>query len=164
MRCNPIFIVSSILLAIFGCFVNAGAWESNAQALGSLQSYTGILNMPTARVLLDWAVRLKIGTADPWAYYGGAIGIFDRFEFHGQFTKTNTIEAFPGYGYGDTKDKSAGMRAVLIKENEFFPQISAGFYDVIGTGLFPSRYIVASKMFGNFDLYFGKKQSTAYPL
>ncbi len=114
--------------------------------------------MPTARVMPDWNVRLKTGYADPWAYYGGAIGLFDRFEFHGQFTKTNTIQAFPGYGYGDTKDRSAGMRVVLIKENEFFPQISAGFYDALGTGLYSSRYLTASKMFGNVDFTLGLGQ------
>jgi hypothetical protein len=151
-------IVCFILLLIPGFFTTASAWESNAQALGSLQSYTGILQMPTARVKKDWTVRLKTGYADPWSYYGGALGLFDRFEFHGQFTRTNTIQAFPGYDYGDTKDRSAGMRAVMIQENKFSPQISAGFYDALGTGIYPSRYIVASKMLGNFDVTLGLGQ------
>ncbi len=158
MRCNLIFIVSFILIGIFGCFIEAGAWESNAQALGSLQSYTGILYMPNARVKPDWSMRLKIGHNDPYTFYGGALGIFDRFEFHGQFTQVNTIEAFPGYGYGDYKDRTAGMRMVLIRENEVVPQIAAGFYDAIGTGLFPFRYIAASKMIGNVDLTLGLGQ------
>jgi hypothetical protein len=114
--------------------------------------------MPTARVKPDWTVRLKAGSADPWTYFGGAIGIFDIFEFHGQFTRTDTIIAFPGFAYGATKDRSAGMRAVLIRENEFLPQISAGFYDAYGTGLFPTRYMVASKMIGNFDVTIGLGQ------
>ncbi len=136
----------------------AQAWESNAQALGSLQSYTGIFNMPTARVMPDWSVRFKTGYGDPYAYYGGAVGFFDRFEFHGQFTRVFTIQAFEDYGYGDTKDRSAGMRAVLIKENEFFPQIAAGFFDATGNGFFSSRYIAASKMFGNVDVTLGLGQ------
>ena len=114
--------------------------------------------MPTARVKPDWTVRLKAGSADPWTYFGGAIGIFDIFEFHGQFTRTDTIIAFPGFAYGATKDRSAGMRAVLIKENEFFPQISVGFYDAIGNGFLSSRYLTASKMFGNFDVTIGLGQ------
>ncbi len=147
-----------ILIVLSGILTNAQAWESNAQALGSLQSYTGILQMPTARVKPDWTIRLKAGYADPWSYYGGAIGIFDIFEFHGQFTRTDTITAFPGYGYGATKDRSAGMRAVLMKENEFFPQISTGFYDATGNGFFSSRYLTASKMFDNFDITLGLGQ------
>lgn len=137
---------------------SVSAFENRSQALGSLQSYTGLLYMPNARVKPDWSVRLKIGHNDPYTYYGGALGMFDRFEFHGQFTQVNTITAFPGYGYGDYKDRAAGMRMVLIKENEFTPQIAAGFYDAIGTGLFPFRYIAASKMIGDVDLTFGLVQ------
>jgi len=155
---HKIIITSFILLLLTGFLTQAHAWESNAQPLASLQSYTGILQMPTARVKPDWTVRLKAGYADPWTYFGGAIGIFDRFEFHGQFTRTDTIIAFPGYEYGATKDRSAGMRIVLIKENEFFPQISVGFYDAVGNGFLSSRYLTASKMIGNFDVTIGLGQ------
>lgn len=155
---TPKLYPAIIIIVMLGLLANAQAWESNGQALGSLQSYTGILQMPTARVKPDWSLRLKAGSADPWSYYGGAIGIFDIFEFHGQFTRTDTITAFPGYSYGATKDRSAGMRAVLLKENEFFPQISAGFYDAIGNGFLSSRYLVASKMIGNFDVTIGLGQ------
>lgn len=155
---------SAVLCIVFAlCLIGSSAtavsaYENNAQALGSLQSYTGLIYMPNARVKPDWSVRLKIGYNDPYTYYGGALGVFDRFEFHGQFTQINTMTAFPGYGYGDYKDRAAGMRMVLIKENEFIPQIAAGFYDAIGTGLFPFRYLVASKMIGNVDLTLGLGQ------
>ena len=155
---DPVIIIILIVVFGLGLLTNAQAWKSNAQPLSSLQSYTGILQMPTARVKPDWTVRLKAGYGDPWTYYGGAIGIFDRFEFHGQFTRTDTITAFPGFAYGATKDRSAGMRAVLIKENEFSPQISAGFYDAVGNGFLSSRYLTASKMFGNFDVTLGLGQ------
>lgn len=152
---DKIIITFCCILFTAGIPASGSAWESNARALGSLQSYTGILQMPTARILPDWNMRVKFGYADPWAYYGGALGVFDRFEFHGQFTRTSTITAFPGYGYGDHKDRSAGMRAVLIKENQFFPQLAAGFYDATGTGLYSSRYLTASKMFKNVDVTLG---------
>jgi len=151
-------ILCSIVVIILGLPASLFAWDSNAQSLGSLQSFTGILQMPNARVLPDWKVRLKIGSADPWRYYGGAVGILDRFEFHGQFTRVDTVTAFSGYDYGAWKDRSAGMRAVLIKENEFLPQISAGFYDATGNGFFASRYVNASKMFGNVDVTLGLGQ------
>ncbi|GAB6146729.1 YjbH domain-containing protein [Desulfocicer niacini] len=146
-------------------FVSVGtpiaiAWESEPQALGSLQSYTGILQLPTARVKQDGTIRIKLGHADPWTYYGGAAGFLDQIEIHGQFTKVNTIEAFPGHGYGDYKDRSAGIRGVLIKENPFFPQVAAGLFDVTGTGLFSSRYLAMSKMIKNVDFTIGLGQGT----
>ena len=153
---------ASILFAIITlwlCLLSpAIAYESQAQPLGSLQSYTGILFMPNARVEPDWSIRIKSGHSDPYTYYGGALGVFNIFEFHGQFTQVNTIEGFPGFNYGDYKDRNAGMRMVLLKENEFWPQVSIGFYDAIGTGLFPFRYLVASKMVGNVDLTVGLGQ------
>ena len=152
-------MVRSIILMIVLCFsMPCMAGESEPEALASLQSYTGILNMPNARVKPDWTMRLKMGYADPWAYYGGAVGFFDRFEFHGQFTRINTIKAFEGYGYGDYKDRSAGMRAVLVKENEFLPQLAVGFYDATGTGKFSSRYFTASKKIKNVDFTVGLGQ------
>jgi len=134
------------------------AWEDRSQPLGSLQSYTGILQMPTARILPDWSLRIKIGSEDPWFYYGGAAGLFNLVEFHGQFTRISTIQAFEDYNYGDYKDRSAGARVVLWRESEYLPQIAGGFYDATGTGLFSTRYIAASKMFNNVDLTIGLGQ------
>lgn len=115
--------------------------------------------MPTARIKEDWSIRLKVGSADPYTYYGGAVGILDRFEFHGQFTQIEgKFSKYRDQGYGDYKDRSGGMRVVLIKEDEFMPQISAGFFDATGTAFFGSRYVVASKMFNNFDLTLGLGQ------
>jgi hypothetical protein len=114
--------------------------------------------MPNARVIPDWNMRFSYGQNDPYSYYGGALGIWDRLEIHGQFTQTNTLEAFPGEGYGDHKDRSAGLRLVLLEEDDWLPQIAGGFFDATGTGLFASRYLVASKMFGNLDVTFGLGQ------
>ncbi len=132
--------------------------KEEVPALGSLQCYTGLFNMPTARVLGDWRVIINYGNDDPYSYYGVALGLFDRVEFHGQFTEINTIEAFPGQGYGHYKDRSAGVRVVLLKEREWLPQIALGVFDVTGTALFGQRYIVASKLIHNVDFTFGLGQ------
>jgi hypothetical protein len=114
--------------------------------------------MPTARILSDWNIRFKDGKASPYRYYGAALGLFGRLEFHGQFTEVEDIYPFPDYDYGYYKDRNAGVRLVLIKEDRIWPQIAIGAYDSIGTGLFPFRYLVFSKMFGNFDLTLGLGQ------
>lgn len=147
------------VLAIASCFsavANVHAGES--QALSSLHSYTGIWNMPNARVVPDWNIRLKYGNHHPYRYYGGALGILDRIEVHGQFTEVSSIEAFVGEGYGNYKDRSAGLRLVLMREDEFWPQVALGFFDATGTALFANRYLAASKIFGNFDLTLGLGQ------
>ncbi|WP_457571918.1 YjbH domain-containing protein [Desulfovulcanus sp.] len=154
----PSFLTSFLIL--FTPFT-AQAWvNAKPQALASIQSYTGIWDIPNARVLPDWHMRFKISKADVYDYYGGAIGLLDRLEIAGQITEINTIpDCFgPNAGYGEYKDRSAGARLVLIQENDFWPQIAIGFYDVTGTALFGQRYLVASKMFGPFDLTLGLGQ------
>jgi hypothetical protein len=132
--------------------------ETSAQPLPSLQSFTGIWDMPTARVLPDWNMRIKYGKAEPYRYYGVALGVFDRLEFHGQFTEVSSLQTSFGPAYGYYKDRSAGARLVLVKEQDFLPQIAVGAYDPIGTGHFPSRYLVASKMIGPVDVTLGLGQ------
>jgi len=147
-----------VLLFYFGTTSALGSEKPFSKPLASLQSFTGIWDMPTARILPDWNIRIKFGKAEPYRYYGGALGLFDRLEFHGQFTEISSLIAFPGYDYGYYKDRNAGMRIVLIKEDKAWPQVAIGAYDSIGTSKFPSRYLVFSKMISNFDLTLGLGQ------
>ncbi len=159
MRLSSAILGPVMVLVFLGAFpelLRAAPPTPRPQA--SLQSYTGIWDMPTARVLPDWRTRLKFGYVEPFRYYGGAVGLFDRFEIHGQFTEVDTLVAFPGEGYGYYKDRSAGARLVLMKEGEVLPQVAIGAFDATGTALFGSRYIVASKMWGDFDFTFGLGQ------
>lgn len=148
-----IFLILFMILPLSKCHAS-----SLAQPLPSLQSYTGIWNMPNARILPDWNMRFEYGKYDIYSYYGTAIGLWGRLEFHGQFTAVNTLKPFGNQGYGYYKDRSAGVRIVLFKENHFLPQTAVGFFDATGTALFANRYLVASKMFGNLDVTIGLGQ------
>lgn len=150
-------IVALLLVVLAPATVKAEAGGA-PQALSSLQSYSGLWQMPNARVLPDWSVRLKYGNDSPYRYYGVALGLWDRLEFHGQFTEVTTIEAFVGEGYGHYKDRTAGGRLVLKKEDAVWPQLAIGVYDATGTALFGSRYLAASKMLGKVDVTFGLGQ------
>ena len=146
------------LVGVLGTALYSAFAQDQGPALSSLQPYTGIWHMPSARVLPDWNIRLKYGNDYPYRYFGGAAGLWDRLEFHGQFTEVATIDAFVGEGYGHYKDRSVGGRLVLKKEDAFWPQLAIGAYDATGTALFGSRYMVASKMFGDVDVTFGLGQ------
>lgn len=150
------------LLIVFLMIVSPSSCycASTAQPLSSLQSYTGIWNMPNARILPDWHMRFGYGRYDIYGYYGVALGLWDRLEFHGQFTSVNTLKPFGDQGYGAYKDRSGGFRLILFKENEFLPQIAVGAFDATGTALFANRYLVGSKMFGDLDVTIGAGQGT----
>ena len=53
-------------------------------------------------------------------------------------------------------DRSFDLRFDLLKERKYLPTITAGFQDVIGTGLYSAEYLVASKnLFNTLDASLG---------
>lgn len=114
--------------------------------------------MPDGRVMPDWEMRAGISDNGPYRSYHGAVGLFDRIEAHGAFTEIETENPFPGEGFGDYKDRSAGLKAVIAPEGERTPQIAVGVNDVTGTAVFGARYLAASKRIRDFDFTLGLGQ------
>jgi hypothetical protein len=52
-------------------------------------------------------------------------------------------------------DRNYEVKARLWEEQYLLPQVSVGIRDLVGTGVFGSEYLVASKSVGNFDLTLG---------
>ncbi len=136
------------------------AAENDNTAFASVQGYTGLWDMPTARVLPDWSLRLGYGNAGPYSYYGGSLGLFNRLEFTGRVTGIDSVpQPFGGREYGDYKDRSVGAKLVLLPEGNMWPQVAVGAYDAYGTAHFAQRYLVASKkLFPGLDLSLGLGQ------
>lgn len=53
------------------------------------------------------------------------------------------------------KDKSIDLKLRPFKEGEMLPEVSVGWRDMGGTGLFSSEYVVANKRFGRLDYSLG---------
>ena len=53
------------------------------------------------------------------------------------------------------KDKSIDLKLRAVKEDDWMPELSVGWRDMGGTGLFSSEYLVASKRSGSLDFSFG---------
>ena len=52
-------------------------------------------------------------------------------------------------------DRNYELKARIMEERAFMPQIAVGIRDIVGTGVFGSEYLVATKKFGETDLTFG---------
>lgn len=52
-------------------------------------------------------------------------------------------------------DRSFGIKVRLWNEGDVLPAVSFGINDVVGTGVYSSEYLVASKSFGDFDTTIG---------
>ena len=108
---------------------------------------TGLIDTPTARMQADGTLSASIASqksvdiyaityqATPWIEATFRYSIFrDDFEYY---------------------DRSYEIKTRLLEETDYFPQISVGLRDVVGTGIFGAEYIVGSKKFGPVDVSLG---------
>jgi len=56
---------------------------------------------------------------------------------------------------GTNLDRGFDVKLRLAKEGSYTPAVAVGFQDFVGTGLFASEYIIASKRFDRFDFSLG---------
>lgn len=115
---------------------------------------TGLMNVPTARVMQEKRWRTGISYVRPYWYYYGTVSPFKRFEVNGRFTK---VEGLPALSpdYGDFKDKAVDLKYQIIPEGKYRPAVALGFMDPHGTRVFSSQYVVASKQIYPFDFTIG---------
>jgi hypothetical protein len=117
---------------------------------------TGILNMPTARVDDDGALRFGLSQYAPYTTFWSSLGLFSRLELGARYTSVdNTVGFSSSENYGTYKDKAFDVKLLLVKEGEYLPAISIGSQDFLGTRVFDAEYVVLSKSMGALDLSLG---------
>ena len=121
--------------------------------------------MPDARFAEEGSWRTGIGWLDPYAPIWSSVTVFPWLETSFRFTRIFHVPAFPSgvtssgapaTDYGDYRDKAFDAKLRVWPEGGWMPQLAVGAQDVGGgTGLFKSKYLVASKRLGEFDLTLG---------
>ena len=108
---------------------------------------TGLIDIPTARMSLDGGLTLTSAHQARTRSYSITYQATPWLE--GTFRYT---------GFNDNKytyDRNYEVKLRLLNESNFLPQISIGLRDLVGTGLWGSEYLVASKKINNFDITLG---------
>lgn len=131
---------------------------------------TGLMEIPTARVMELNTWRVGLSQVDPYRYYYVAISPLKGLELEGRVTEIlgTKIEA-PGWqGYGNYKDKAVDLKYQFLPEGKYTPALAIGIMDPHGTRLYTGQYVVASKQIYPFDFTlglgngrFGKRQLSA---
>lgn len=117
---------------------------------------TGVFETPNARIMKDWSMRLFLNEDKPYRYYGVTATPLPFLEANFHMTQVSGVDGFSdSEGYGSYKDKSLSVKILLKKEGEFTPSLAIGADDIWGTSLYTSKYIVASKNIGYFDISLG---------
>lgn len=106
----------------------------------------GLIDTPTARMSSDGALTSTAaiqGRTNSYAFtYQATPWLEGTFRYTG-------FNNFVHY------DRNYAVKLRLWPEQDYIPQVAVGIRDLVGTGIFGSEYVVASKAMGNFDLSLG---------
>jgi len=116
---------------------------------------TGLMEIPSARVLREGRFRVGVSQIDPYRYYYGAVSPLKGLEVGGRITEVLGVPA-PGFpDYGNYRDKAIDLKYQFIPEGKYLPAVALGIMDLHGTRLYASQYVVASKQIFPFDFTVG---------
>lgn len=119
----------------------------------------GYFNMPSARMAPEGDIAAGVSSVPPYYIFGANFQVMERIELSANYRVFNgSIEANFGHkGFGDDADRIGNVKfAILAPDDDipFFPLISYGLDDFIGTKRFSSQYVVATKQWLNYDFEF----------
>lgn len=149
------FVAGVILIFSAGPILAQDQYESNIDLplpTPSLYGGMGLLDTRNARFMPDGYISLNVDIKSP----------DDRITF--TFQALPWLEASFRYsinyalapiGQRALYDRSFDVKARLVQEGLFMPQIALGLQDLVGTGVYSAEYVVASKRFGPVDLSMG---------
>ncbi|MEG2568008.1 MAG: YjbH domain-containing protein, partial [Acinetobacter sp.] len=118
----------------------------------------GLLQMPTARMAPEGEFSFNYMDNQEYRRWSLSMQPFDWLEATLRYTDIRTRLYSNDVNFsGDQtyKDKGLDVKARLWNESTLRPQVSVGLRDVMGTGLFDSEYVVASKRYENLDFTLG---------
>ena len=116
---------------------------------------TGLMEIPTARIMRENSYRLGFSQVKPYRYYYGAISPLKGLEIDGRITEVLGVQGLANPEYGNFKDKAIDIKYQFLSEGKYMPAFALGIMDPHGTRVYPSQYIVASKQIYPFDFTLG---------
>ena len=108
----------------------------------------GIIDIPSAGSLADGSLTLSSSKFGPNLRNTISFQALPRASLSFRYSGIGDINdySFSSSGY-TTWDRSFDLRFDLLQENKIFPSVTAGFQDIVGTGMFSGEYLVFSKTF-----------------
>lgn len=108
---------------------------------------TGLIDIPTARMSADGTLTTTAAIQSRTNSYSITYAPTPWIE--GTFRYTGFSRS------GLTYDRNYEGKLRLWEEQQYLPQVAIGIRDLVGTGIWGSEYLVASKEVGNFDFTLG---------
>ena len=108
---------------------------------------TGLIDIPTARMASDGVLTATSAVQSRTKSYSMTYQVTPWLE--GTFRYTGFNRAIYSY------DRNYEAKIRLWEEQAYLPQLAIGIRDLVGTGVWGSEYVVASKQVGDFDITLG---------
>ncbi|HEX3431033.1 MAG TPA: YjbH domain-containing protein [Rhizomicrobium sp.] len=118
----------------------------------SLYGGIGLLDMRNARFMPDGYLALNVDIKKPDNRITMTFQALPWLETSFRYAINYALAPI---GQRALYDRSFDAKARLVEEGLYMPQIAIGLQDFIGTGVYSSEYIVASKRYGPVDLTAG---------
>ncbi|RMA79544.1 YjbH domain-containing protein [Umboniibacter marinipuniceus] len=155
-------LITSVLLAplVLGVPLTIADNYSYPASQNSYSNFggVGIFQTPTARNNTEGVLNLGYHANADYQFFNASVQLFPWLESTIRYTLVNDVlySPYPGFS-GDTKytDKGIDLKARLLRESQWLPELAVGLRDIGGTGLFGGEYIVASKRYNQFDFSLG---------
>ena len=119
----------------------------SVSSLASDFGVTGLIDIPTARMSADGTLTTTAAIQSRTKSY--AITYQATPWLEGTFRYTGFNRNIYSY------DRNYEAKIRLWEEQEYLPQVAIGIRDLVGTGVWGSEYVVASKVVGDFDFTLG---------
>jgi hypothetical protein len=146
---SPYFVILLLLLLVGNAAAADGPFDGPSN-----WGATGLMEIPTARVMRQGRFRFGAGQADPYRTYSFAIAPLEGLEIDGRVTEVIGVPALLS-GYGNTKDKAVDLKYRVLPEGKWWPAVAIGIMDPHGTRIYPGQYVAASKQIYPFDFTVG---------
>ena len=119
---------------------------------------TGLIQTPTARMAKEGSFSVNYNDINEYRFWSASLQLFPWMESTVRYSdiRTRLYSPFEGFSGDQTlKDKGIDVKFRLLQESYYLPEISLGFIDIGGTGLFASEFVNISKAYGDFDFHLG---------
>lgn len=134
-------VISKCIAIVFLWSLNLGS-----SVLASDYGTTGLIDTPTARMGADGTLTATAAVQSRSNSYAITYQATPWLEGTFRYTGFNRFFYY---------DRNYEVKLRLLSESTYLPQVAIGVRDMVGTGVFGSEYVVASKAWGNIDATFG---------
>lgn len=139
--------ITGALLLWAGCISTPARAADDDYQPRTMYGDLGILEMPSARMAPDGQISITVAGRPDTQRYTLGFQVLPWLEASFRYSHVKQYRATTNY-----YDRSFGLKLRLSQEDDFWPEVSLGVRDILGTGVYGEEYLVATKRVYDFEI------------